>query len=43
MTQASAYEKQGRATITCLVTKLRGYKHVKSRMPPTKNARGGAQ
>ena len=34
--QTSAYEKQGRATITCLVMKFRGYIHVKSCTPPTK-------
>ena len=34
--QASAYEKQGRATITRLVMKFRGYRHVKSCTPPTK-------
>ena len=33
LVQASAYEKQGRATITRLV---RGYKRRKSRTPPTK-------
>ena len=32
--QASAYEKQGRATIARLITKFRGYRHVKSRTPP---------
>ena len=31
-----AYEKQGRATITRLVSKFRGYRRVKSRTPPTK-------
>ena len=34
--QASAYEKQGRATIGCLIMKFRGYGRVKSCMPPTK-------
>ena len=34
--QASAYEKQGRTTIACLVTKFRGYRRVKSRTPLTK-------
>ena len=34
--QTSTYEKQGHATITCLVTEFRGYRHVKSCMPPTK-------
>ena len=34
--QASAYEKQGRATITRLVTKFRGYRCVKNRTPPNK-------
>ena len=33
---ASAYEKQRHATIACLVTKFRGYRHVKSLTPPTK-------
>ena len=36
LSQASAYEKQGRATIARLVTKFRGYRRVKSRTPPTK-------
>ena len=31
--QALAYEKQGRATIACLVTKFRGYRRVKSYRP----------
>ena len=34
--QASAYEKQGRATIARLVSKFRGYSRVKNRTPPTK-------
>ena len=34
--QALAYEKQRCVTIPRLITKLRGYRHVKSRMPPTK-------
>ena len=34
--QASAYEKQGRATIGCLIMKFRGYGCVKSCMPPPK-------
>ena len=34
--QALAYEKQGDVTIACLVTKFRGYRCVKSCMPPTK-------
>ena len=34
--QASAYEKQGRATITRLISKFRGYSRVKNRTPPTK-------
>ena len=34
--QASAYEKQERVTIACLITKFRGYRHVKSQTPPTK-------
>ena len=34
--QAAAYEKQGRATIACLITKFRSYRRVKSRTPPTK-------
>ena len=34
--QALAYEKQGCATIACLVTKYRGYRHVKSHRPPPK-------
>ena len=34
--QASAYEKQGHATITRLVTKFRGYGCAKNRMPATK-------
>ena len=33
--QASAYEKQGRATIAHLATKFRGYRRVKSRTPHT--------
>ena len=40
---ALAYEKQGRATIACLVTKFRGYIHVKSCMPPTKKACGSVR
>ena len=35
ISQASAYEKQGRATITHLLTKFRGYRCVKGRTPPT--------
>ena len=35
---ASVQEKQGRATITCLVKKFRGYRRVNSRAPPTKQA-----
>ena len=34
--QASTFEKQGRATIGHLVTKFRGYRRIKSCMPPTK-------
>ena len=34
--QASAYEKQGRATIARLVTKFRGYRRAKNCTPPTK-------
>ena len=34
--QASAYEKQGRATIAHLATKFRGYRRVKNLTPPTK-------
>ena len=34
--QASAYEKQGHATIARLVTKFKGYTRVKSCAPPTK-------
>ena len=34
--QALVYVKQGRATIPCLATKFRGYRHVKSHMSPTK-------
>ena len=34
--QASAYEKQGRATIAHLVTKFRDYRRVKSHTPSTK-------
>ena len=34
--QALAYQKQGCATIACLILKFRGYRHVKSCMPPTK-------
>ena len=34
--KASAYKKQGHATITHLIKKFRGYRHVKSCMPPTK-------
>ena len=34
--EASAYEKQGRATIACLAMKFRSYRRVKSRTPPTK-------
>ena len=34
--QSLAYEKQGHVTITRLVTKFRGYRRVKSCMPPTK-------
>ena len=34
--QALTYEKQGRATIACLVTKFRGYRRVKSHRPPPK-------
>ena len=34
--QASAYEKQRRATIACLVMKFRGYRLKKRHMPPTK-------
>ena len=33
--QASAYEKQGRGTIACLATKIRGYRQAKSCTPPT--------
>ena len=33
--QASAYEKQGHMIIAHLATKFRGYRHVKSRTPPT--------
>ena len=43
MLQALAYEKQGLATIAHLVTKFRGYRHVKSRTPSTKKACGGVQ
>ena len=35
-TQASSYEKQGRVTIACLVTKSRGYRCVKNCTTPTK-------
>ena len=41
--QASTYEKQGHATIACLVTKFRGCRHVKNCMPSTKQACGGMQ
>ena len=41
--QASAYEKQGHATIACLITKFRGYRSVKSCTPPTKLVCGGVQ
>ena len=34
--QASAYEKQGRATISRLSSKFSGYRRVKSRTLPTK-------
>ena len=34
--QASAYEKQWRATIARVVTKFTGYRRVGSRTPPTK-------
>ena len=36
VSHASGYEKQGHATIACLVTKFRGYRRVRSCMPPTK-------
>ena len=39
--QASAYQKQGRATIARLVMKFIDYRRVKSRSPPTKEACGG--
>ena len=41
--QASAYEKLGHATIARLVSKFRGYRRVKSRTPPTKQACGGVR
>ena len=41
--QASAYEKQGRATIAHLATKFRGYRRVKNLTPPTKQACGGVR
>ena len=34
--QASTYEKQGPATIACLAPKFRGFRRMKSCMPPTK-------
>ena len=33
---ALAYEKQGRAIVACLIAKFRGYRRVKSHMPPAK-------
>ena len=36
ISQASAFETQGRATIARLVMKFRGYRRVKSCTPPTK-------
>ena len=41
--QTLAYEKQGHATTAHLVTKFKGYRHVKSHTPPTKQACGGMQ
>ena len=41
--QASAYEEQGRANIARLATKFSGYRCVKRRMPPTKQACGSVQ
>ena len=41
--QALAYENQGRAIIAHLVSKFRGYRRVKSCMPPTKQACGGVR
>ena len=34
--QASTYEKQGHATMACLISKFGGYRRVKSCTPPTK-------
>ena len=42
-TRASAYEKQGCATIARLITKFRNYRRVKSRTPPSKYACGGVR
>ena len=36
ITQAWAYEKQGRTTITCLVMEFKGYRCAKNLTPPTK-------
>ena len=43
VSQASAYEKQGLATIARLVTTFRGYRCVKICMPPTREACGGVR
>ena len=43
MMQASAYEKQGCATIARLVTKFRAYRRMKNRYKPTKYAYGGVR
>ena len=41
--QASAYEKQGRATIASLIMKFRGYRHAKSHTPLIKCMCGGVR
>ena len=43
MYQASAYEKQGRATIKHLAMKFRGYRRAKSHTPLTKSTCGGVR
>ena len=41
--QALVYEKQGHLTIAYLITKFRGYRRVKSHMPPPKQVCGGVR